>query len=153
MAAAGAVGAAGLPVAGRLAAAAEDAGASAFARVGMRLLTFSTTTALVRPWLKLWRTTPCSTPRPLRLNALLGATLSFFSPVFSVVSAIPISTQFPVLECFIAVDMAAHGFARHLGSMLPAAGRRRNRAGPEPFKARCARHKRFAFRSGKQGCM
>ena len=59
--------------------------------IGARLFTFSTTTALVRPWLKLWRTTPCSMPRPFRLKALVGATLSFFSPVFSVVSAIPIS--------------------------------------------------------------
>ncbi len=87
--AAAAAGAAALPVAGRLAGAA-DVAASAFARVGTRLFTFSTTTALVRPWLKLWRTTPCSTPRPLRVRVLLGLTLSFFSPVFSVVSAIPI---------------------------------------------------------------
>src|SRR5262249_13175494 len=84
-----AAGAAGLPVAARLAGA-TDVAASAFARVGTRLFTFSTTTALVRPWLKLWRTTPCSTPRPLRVRVLLGLTLSFFSPVFSVVSAIPI---------------------------------------------------------------
>src|SRR5262249_61214067 len=81
---------AALPAAGRLAGAAAGAGASAFALVGVRLLTFSTTTALVRPWLKLWRTTPCSPPRPFRLRVLLGATLSFFSPVFSVVSAIPV---------------------------------------------------------------
>src|SRR5262249_12987944 len=89
--AAAVAGAAGWAAAGRLAAAAEGAAASAFARVGTRLFTFSTTTALVRPWLKLWRTTPCSTPRPLRVRVLLGVTLSFFSPVFSVVSAIPIS--------------------------------------------------------------
>ena len=88
--AAAAAAAAGLPAAGRLAGAAADVAASAFARVGTRLFTFSTTTALVRPWLKLWRTTPCSTPRPLRVRVLLGLTLSFFSPVFSVVSAIPI---------------------------------------------------------------
>src|SRR6516165_9460309 len=59
--AAAVAGAAGLAAAGRLAAAPEGAAASAFARVGTRLFTFSTTTALVRPWLKLWRTTPCST--------------------------------------------------------------------------------------------
>src|SRR5262249_56201333 len=76
---------------GGLAGAADGAAASAFARVGTWLFTFSTTTALVRPWLKLWRTTPCSTPRPLRVRVLLGLTLSFLSPVFSVVSAIPIS--------------------------------------------------------------
>ncbi len=78
-----------LPSAGRLAGAAAPG--SGLALIGARLFTFSTTTALVRPWLKLWRTTPCSMPRPFRLKALVGATLSFFSPVFSVVSAIPIS--------------------------------------------------------------
>src|SRR5262249_8974431 len=81
-------GAATLAGAGRLAGAVGVA-VSALARVGMRLFTFSTTTALVRPWLKLWRTTPCSTPRPFRVRVLLWVTLSFFSPVFSVVSAIP----------------------------------------------------------------
>ena len=60
-------------------------------RAAHRRLTFSTTTALVRPWLKLWRTTPCSTPRAFSVSVLVEPTLSFFSPVFSVVSAIPIS--------------------------------------------------------------
>src|SRR5262249_40749371 len=68
--------------------------ASALAREGTRLFTFSTTTALLRPWLKLWRTTPCSTPRPFRDKVLVAATLSLFSLVFSVVSAIPLSIQF-----------------------------------------------------------
>ena len=51
----------------------------------LRRLTFSTTTCLLRPWLKLWRTTPCSTPR---LSVSLPETLSFFSPGFFV-SLIP----------------------------------------------------------------
>ena len=44
--------------------------ASAFALPGVRLFTFSTTTALVRPWLKLWRTTPVSLPRGLSVSVL-----------------------------------------------------------------------------------
>jgi hypothetical protein len=43
-----------------------------------RRFTFSTTTDLVRPWLKLWRTTPVSALR-LSVKVLL-LTLSFFSP-------------------------------------------------------------------------
>src|SRR5271170_2548804 len=54
-----------------------------------RRLTFSTTTALLRPWLKLWRTTPCSTPARLSVSVLAGATLSL-SLLFLVVSDIPI---------------------------------------------------------------
>ena len=45
----------------------------------MRRFTFSTTTALVRPWLKLWRTTPGSA-RGFSVSVLFEATLSFFSP-------------------------------------------------------------------------
>src|SRR5262249_44020551 len=51
-----------------------------------RRLTFSTTTCLLRPWLKLWRTTPVSV-RGLSVN-VLPETLRFFSPGF-LVSLIP----------------------------------------------------------------
>src|SRR6202011_3032442 len=44
-----------------------------------RLPRFSTTTCLVRPWLKLWRTVPVST-RGLSVKVLVG-TLSVLSPV------------------------------------------------------------------------
>ena len=81
---------AGLAVAERLALASVAAGgASALTGPPTRRFTFSTTTALVRPWLKLWRTTPCSTPRGLRVKVLVGATLSVLSPGFFVVSTIP----------------------------------------------------------------
>src|SRR6516165_4363593 len=60
-----------LPIVGRLPAAA-GAAVSALGLAATRLLTFSTTTALVRPWLKLWRTTPCSTPRPFSVRVLVG---------------------------------------------------------------------------------
>src|SRR5579872_2883358 len=43
-----------------------------------RLPRFSTTTCLVRPWLKLWRTVPVST-RGLSVKVLVG-TLNFLSP-------------------------------------------------------------------------
>src|SRR6266436_1496370 len=49
----------------------------------VRRFTFSTTTAFVRPWLKLWRTTPCSTLR-LSVNVLVGVTVKVFSPGFLV---------------------------------------------------------------------
>ena len=51
----------------------RGAAASAFASAApmTRRLTFSTTTCLLRPWLKLWRTTPCSTPR-LQRQRLVG---------------------------------------------------------------------------------
>src|SRR5262249_12083103 len=127
--------------------AAEDAGASPFARVGTRLFTFSTTTALVRPWLKLWRTTPCSTPRPLRVRVLLGLTLSFFSPVFSVVSAIPI----PILA-FLAVFRRVPSPPAVSGPLADPR-RTRLRAGPKIVKARGARQKGLAFGAGEQGCM
>src|SRR6478736_1970866 len=137
--------------AGRLPAVAGVA-ASAFARVGMRLFTFSTTTALVRPWLKLWRTTPCSTPRPFRLKVLLGVTLSFFSPAFSVVSAIPVPIlgRFAVLRLALVSQFGARRFA---DLIVAAAGNIRRQAGPETVKARGARQKRLAFGTGKQGCM
>jgi hypothetical protein len=51
-----------------------------------RLPRFSTTTCLLRPWLKLWRTTPVSA-RGLSVS-VLPDTLSFFSPGFFV-SLIP----------------------------------------------------------------
>ena len=76
----------------RLAVAARSGAAgSGFASPGpaMRRLTFSTTTALLRPWLKLWRTTPCSTPPRFSVSVLVAVTLSF-SPLFFVVSVIPI---------------------------------------------------------------
>jgi hypothetical protein len=49
----------------------------------VRRFTFSTTTCFVRPWLKLWRTTPCSTLR-LSVNVLVGVTVKVFSPGFLV---------------------------------------------------------------------
>src|SRR6185295_15165184 len=64
-------------------------GVSTFASPGpptTRRLTFSTTTCLLRPWLKLWRTTPVSV-RGLSVS-VLPETLSFFSPGF-LVSLIP----------------------------------------------------------------
>src|SRR5579872_211638 len=67
-------GAAGLAVAGS-GACVSEAGASPPTR---RLPRFSTTTCLVRPWLKLWRTVPVST-RGLSVKVLVG-TLSFLSP-------------------------------------------------------------------------
>ena len=64
------------------------AGGSAFASPGpTRRFTFSTTTDLLRPWLKLWRTTPCSTPPRLSVSVLVEVTLSF-SPLFLFVSVI-----------------------------------------------------------------
>src|SRR5262245_43659417 len=90
--------AAPFPGAGRLPVAGVAAGAGSALAVlpGARLRTFSTTTALVRPWLKLWRTTPVSLPRGLSVSVLDEVILSFLSPVFSVVSAIP----FPFLGLF-----------------------------------------------------
>src|SRR5205814_5772142 len=88
----------GLPGAGRLARPLLSAAGAASGRgfAGPRLLTFSTTTVLVRPWLNAWRTMPDSTPRPFSVKVLVGATLSVFSLVFSVVSTILV----PVLGCF-----------------------------------------------------
>jgi hypothetical protein len=45
----------------------------------VRLLTFSTTTALERPWLKLWRTTPVS-ERGFSVSVLVELTLNVLSP-------------------------------------------------------------------------
>src|SRR5262249_25127200 len=106
------------------------AGAAASALVlppGARVLTFSTSTCLVRPWLKFWRTTLCSTPRAFSDSGLPEPTLSFFSPVFSVVSAIP----FPSSRVFWAV----------------------RQAGPEAFETRCTHQKCLALGAGEQGCM
>src|SRR5262249_58163440 len=89
---AGADAAATLAAPPRLGAALRSAaGASGLVSPGpaMRRLTFSTTTALLRPWLKLWRTTPCSTPPRFNVSVLVEVTLSF-SPLFFVVSLIPI---------------------------------------------------------------
>src|SRR5262249_13972757 len=74
--------------------AAGAAGSATFVSAGpcTRRFTFSTTTALLRPWLKLWRTTPCSPP--LSVSVLVGVTVSVFSPGFFVVSVI----QFPLLS-------------------------------------------------------
>ena len=108
-AAASAAGVAGLT---RLAGAITPGPASAFALAGARLFTFSTTTVLLRPWLKLWRTTPCSTPRPFKDRVLVAATLSLFSPVFSVVSTIPISIRFTPLQLAAVV---LHHFAPTCG--------------------------------------
>jgi hypothetical protein len=47
----------------------------------VRLRTFSTTTALERPWLKLWRTTPVSA-RGLSVSVVFGLTLSFSPGLF-----------------------------------------------------------------------
>src|SRR6185503_9974995 len=132
-AAAGAAVAALPTTAGRLPAGAAGA-AGAWALPSVRLFTFSTTTALVRPWLKLWRTTPCSTPRPFSDNVLPELTLSFFSPVFSVVSAIPI----PMLR----------RFQRRFMTVRPP-----GHTGPEALEAINARQERLAFGAGKQGCM
>src|SRR5262245_45762881 len=156
---AAAVAAAGgaLPATGRFPGAA-GAVVSALGLVATRLFTFSTTTALVRPWLKLWRTTPCSTPRPFRLRVLVGATLSFFSPVFSVVSAIPIPIRLPILggsAVFRHVVAPRLGRNRLVGALFVVAGRTRPPVGPAPetVKARGARQERIAFGTGKQGCM
>jgi hypothetical protein len=67
-------GAAALAIAGS-GACVSAAGASPPTR---RLPRFSTTTCLVRPWLKLWRTVPVST-RGLSVKVLVG-TLSVLSP-------------------------------------------------------------------------
>ncbi len=95
-----AAGAAGVVVAGALALAGaaacfgvalrSGATGSALPSAGpMRRLTFSTTTALLRPWLKLWRTTPCSTPPRLSVSVFVELTLSL-SPLFLFVSVIRI---------------------------------------------------------------
>src|SRR5262249_51271830 len=115
---AGAAGAAGaaadepLPAARRALGAASAASATLVsAAPTVRRFTFSTTTALVRPWLKLWRTTPCSTPR-LSVSVLVGATLRVFSPGFFSVIQRPIcagrmSCKTPTLPRFQALSLCA----------------------------------------------
>ena len=49
---------------------------------GTRLLTFSTTTALVRPWLKLWRTTPARAARFQRQRLGRGDAQLLFASLF-----------------------------------------------------------------------
>src|SRR5215475_2252718 len=115
-----------LPVTG-IGAAGAGGGGSTLALPGARVFTFSTSTCLVRPWLKFWRTTLCSTPRAFSDSVLLEPTLNFFSPVFSVVSAIPL----PV----------SRGF------------RTMNGAGPEALKARYTRQKCLTFGARNQDCM
>src|SRR5207237_8629727 len=80
------------PLAGAAVGAASD-----FASPGTRRLTFSTTTDLVRPWLKLCFTTPCSMPGRLSDRVPLpGVTLNF-SPGFFV-SVIPIPVLGPLVS-------------------------------------------------------
>ena len=137
MAAAGAAAGAAALAAGGAAVCGRAGGASsAGLAVDTRLFTFSTTTALVRPWLKLWRTTPCSTLRAFSVKVFVGVTLSFFSPVFSVVSAIPI----PFSDAVSAVS------ARRPPLVF-------RTTGPEALEAANARQERLAFGAGKQGCM
>src|SRR5262245_46533375 len=102
-------------------------GGSTLALPGARVFTFSTSTCLVRPWLKFWRTTLCSTPRAFSDNVLFEPTLNFFSPVFSVVSAIP--------------PPGSRGFRTIIG------------AGPEALEARYARQKCLGFGTRNQDCM
>src|SRR5262249_56554224 len=79
------------------------AGAGSGLASGRRLLTFSTTTALVRPWLKLCLTMPCSTPGRLSVRvALAGVTVSF-SPG-CLVSVIPI----PYLGPLARIELRPH---------------------------------------------
>src|SRR5262249_29143522 len=100
---------------------------STLALPGVRVFTFSTSTCLVRPWLKFWRTTLCSTPRGFSVRVLVEPTLSFLSGVFSVVSAI----QLPIPGVF-------RGFRD---------------VGPEALEARHARQKCLALGTGEQRCM
>src|SRR5262245_22647211 len=115
-----------LPVTG-IGAAGAGGGGSTLALPGARVFTFSTSTCLVRPWLKFWRTTLCSTPRAFSDSVLLESQLNSVSPVFSVVSAIPL----PV----------SRGF------------RTMNGAGPEALKARYTRQKCLTFGARNQDCM
>ena len=137
----------GAGAAARLGAAARSGAAatgSALASPGpMRRFTFSTTTALLRPWLKLWRTTPCSTPPRLSVSVFVGVTLSF-SPVFFVVSAI----RYPVPYA----PIVAAGSAR-VGPAGPTWAILAQIAGPKPFQAPQTRQKRVARGPGEQGCM
>ena len=72
-----------------------------------RRFNFSTTTALVRPWEKLCRTTPASTGR-LRVSVLAGATVSVFSPEFFVSFIRPVSRgKAPVLSKISEPEVAA----------------------------------------------
>src|SRR5579863_6281605 len=103
-----------------------------------RRLTFSTTTALLRPWLKLWRTTPCSTPPRFNVSVFVELTLSF-SPLFLVVSVIPIR--------FCTRSSSAGSFRpSHSGPIVLIAG-------AKPLQAPTTRQKGLAYRAGEQGCM
>ena len=112
--------------------------ARAWSRRPARRLTFSTTTALLRPWLKLWRTTPCSTPPRFNVSVFVELTLSF-SPLFLVVSVIPIR--------FCTHSSSAGSFRRsHCGPIVLIAG-------AKPLQAPTTRQKGLAHRAGEQGCM
>src|SRR5919202_1666752 len=76
---AGAAFAAGAPGLTAGAALAVGAGASFSPGPTTRRFTFSTTTALERPWEKLWRTTPCSTGR-FSVRVLEDDTCNVLSP-------------------------------------------------------------------------
>jgi hypothetical protein len=98
-----------------------------------RRFTFSTTTCLVRPWLKLCLTTPVSVRGFSVKVALPEPTLSFFSPGFFV-SVIP----FPVF---------GHPDATRFHAQSARI------AGPEALKTRNTRDKRISGGARKQGCM
>ena len=102
----------------------------------MRRLTFSTTTALVRPWLKLWRTTPCSTPLRLSVSVLVEVTVSF-SPGF---------LSFQSYASFDSAGSVRRAFASRIATIARAAG-------SKPFKAPRTREKGLARPPGQQGCM
>ncbi len=61
----------------------SGSGLGGFDMTGGRRFTFSTTTALVRPWEKLWRTTPVSGGRCFKCRVFGGETLRVLSPLFS----------------------------------------------------------------------
>ena len=120
----------------RLAAGAAGAAAAGAAASGLpsppttrRFLT-STTTCLLRPWLKLWRTTPVSAR---------GLSDSVFAPTLSVFSPGVLVSAIPVLE-------SCQFRTRRLAALA-------RLAGPKALQARKTRQKRVACGPGKQGCM
>src|SRR5215470_6676949 len=119
-----------LPWTGAGAAGAGGGGSTLALPTGARVFTFSTSTCLVRPWLKFWRTTLCSTPRAFSDSVLFEPTLNFFSPPVFSVSAIPLPGS------------------RVLGRFRTMSG-----AGPEALEARYARQKCLGFGTRNQDCM
>src|SRR3984893_2802578 len=114
-----------------------------------RLPRFSTTTCLVRPWLKLWRTVPVST-RGLSVK-VLGGTLRVLSPG-DLVSTIQQSQS-----CFVrrvrqvseAVSVKQSLLVRisgHIGGLVVIGH-------PVPDQDLAARQERLARRAREQGCM